>query len=676
MDPARQRLRGPLLLNIMKRSLVFFLTVVALVSTGALFTLDASDAERAQFYHHGVEGALYRDVLGGLPDTINSLFYGSGKCSGCHGVDPNHLASKAGQTFPMEPMPDAWDVNVVDDWRSSIMANSTKDPFWRAKVRHEVLTNPSHAAGLEDKCTSCHAPVGHFAAHHDGAEYYSLLEAITDTLALDGVNCAVCHQQDADGIGTRFSGEMTFVEDTIYGPYGGGKDEYPVQYQPMQSFIGFYPMFGQHMTESESCAACHSLITNSVTLEGEYTGETVIEQATYHEWVNSIYSSGPAQQECQGCHMPQINDPVGIAGGYAWLQPRSPFSLHYFVGANTHMLRMLRNNVDSLDLTATEAQFDSTIDRTLTMLQEQSLDIDAALILDAGLPRVEVTLTNKAGHKFPSGYPARRAWVELKVIGDNGTLFHSGAWNPETGHILGQETTDWEPHHDVISDDNDVVIYELVLGDVNGDVTTVLERAHAHLKDNRLTPQGFSTSHVVYDTTAIVGSANLDPNFNLNSEGVEGTGGDQIQFLLPNGWEENSSLDVECTVWYQSLPPKWVAPTLAIQGDSLIDGFRSLYAEFAPTPEQIATVSFTNTLDNVADIQPPSLRAWPNPSADGMVMIESDAERIGAYTLYDATGRTVEKGECPQSLLRLSLPAAGRYILRTEGTGAIQLLRE
>ena len=119
----------------MKRTLLFLITVVALVATGALLTLEASDAERAQFYHHGVEGTLYRDVLGGLPDTINSLFYGSGKCSGCHGVDPNHLASKAGQTFPMVPMPDAWDVNVVDDWRSSIMANSTKDPFWRAKVR-------------------------------------------------------------------------------------------------------------------------------------------------------------------------------------------------------------------------------------------------------------------------------------------------------------------------------------------------------------------------------------------------------------------------------------------------------------------------------------------------------------------------------------------------------------
>ena len=664
----------------MKRSIVFFLTAVALVSTSALLTLDASDSERAQFYHHGVEGTLYRDVLGGLPDTINSLFYGSGKCSGCHGVDPNNLASIAGQTFPMEPMPEGWDVNVVDDWRSSIMANSTKDPFWRAKVRHEVLTNPSHAAGLEDKCTSCHAPVGHFAAHHDGAEYYSLLEALTDSLALDGVNCAVCHQQDADGIGTRFSGEMTFVEDTIFGPYGGGKDEYPVQYQPMQDFIGFYPMFGQHMTQSESCAACHSLITNSVTLEGEYTGETVIEQATYHEWVNSVYESGPEQQECQGCHMPQIDDPVGIASGYAWLQPRSPFSLHYFVGANTHMLRMLRNNVDSLDLSATEAQFDSTIDRTLKMLQEQSLTLSAELILDNGAPRVSVELLNQAGHKFPSGYPARRAWVELEVRGDNGDLlFHSGAWDPETGHIVGQENVDWEPHHDVITDDSDVVIYELVLGDVNGDVTTVLERAHDHLKDNRLTPRGFTSDHAVYDTTAIVGSALSDPNFNLDSLGAEGTGGDHIQFLLPEGWQENASLTVECNVWYQSLPPKWVAPTLAIQGDSLIDGFRQLYAEFAPTPERIASQSFTTEIQGTetASNTLSRLQAWPNPSSDGMVMVQSsEATAIGDYQLYDLQGRTIEKGTSPSHKLRIALPKAGLYILKTEAGEPLSLIRQ
>ena len=658
----------------MLRASAIALLALLLASASATWQLGAFAPRTVIQTHQGLEYHLRSDVLGGLPDTINALFYGSGKCAGCHGEDPNDLASIAGQTFPMVPQPDGWDVNVVDDWRSSIMANSTKDPFWRAKVRHEVITNPAHAAGLEDKCTSCHAPVGHFAAHHEGAEYYSLLEALTDSLALDGVNCAVCHQQAPDGIGTRFSGEMTFVEDTIFGPYGGGKDEYPVQYQPMQSFIGFYPMYGQHMAESESCAACHSLITSSVDLEGEYTGSTVIEQATYHEWVNSVYESGPEQQECQGCHVPRIDDPVTIAGGYAWLQPRSPFGLHYFVGANTHMLRMLRNNVDSLGLSATEAQFDSTIARTLAMLEEQTLDLSADAILDDGLPRIEVTLENKAGHKFPSGYPARRAWLEVKVTGDdNSTLFHSGAWNPETGHIIGQEDVAWEPHHNVISDDDDVAIYELVLGDVNGDPTTLLERAHAHLKDNRLVPRGFSTTHAVYDTTAIIGAAETDPDFNLNTEGEEGTGADRIQYLLPEGWSSQEALSVECTVWYQSLPPKWVAPMLEIEGDSLIDGFRQLYEDFAPLPERVASTTFDLVINGVQDDIAEALQAWPNPTQDGALTVQGRSI-LGNYQLLDAASRIVEQGRCTQSTLRLHLPANGTYFLRTE-QGHVTLLR-
>jgi len=41
----------------------------------------------------------------------------------------------------------------------------------------------------------------------------------------------------------------------------------------------------------------------------------------------------------------------------------------------------------------------------------------------------------------------------------------------------------------------------MVMADVNGDRTTVLERAASKLKDNRLAPAGFSTTHYTYDTT-------------------------------------------------------------------------------------------------------------------------------------------------------------------------------
>ena len=60
-----------------------------------------------------------------LPVQYNGLFAGSGACVNCHGYDEDGMASttSGGQ-----------DVNVVDDWRASIMGNSGKDPYWIAKV--------------------------------------------------------------------------------------------------------------------------------------------------------------------------------------------------------------------------------------------------------------------------------------------------------------------------------------------------------------------------------------------------------------------------------------------------------------------------------------------------------------------------------------------------------------
>ena len=189
-----------------------------------------------------------------------------------------------------------------------------------------------------------------------------------------------------------------------------------------------------------------------------------------------------------------------------------------------------------------------------------------------------------------------------------------------------------------------MVIYELVLGDVNGDPTTLLERAHEHLKDNRMTPQGFSSGHEVYDTTAVVGAACSTPTSTSMPRGRREVG-PTASALLPDGWDTHGSLTVECTVWYQAIPPKWVAPMLELQGDSLIDGFRQLYAEFAPLPERIATTSFTTVIDAVDEPVMVDLRAWPNPTRDGAVRVES-GQPLGDYALIDATGRTVETGQC------------------------------
>ena len=273
---------------------------------------------------------------------------------------------------------DGVDVNVVDAWRSTMMANAARDPFWRAKVSHEVLVNPAHQAELEDKCTTCHAPMGNFESHFTGQGRYAIASLEQDPLALDGVSCVPCHMQRGDSIGSFFSGQLKLdtLGRPIYGPYA---DSTIFPY-PMEDFVNYTPKFGAQVLDGGLCAGCHTLITETADLNGNLTGDEFIEQATYHEWLNSDFNPDRFQSPdsgitCQGCHVPQLNDDIGvvISANYIFLQPKTPFGRHEFAGANTFVLNMLKQHGDTLVVTATNAQFDSTIARTEVMLRQRSL---------------------------------------------------------------------------------------------------------------------------------------------------------------------------------------------------------------------------------------------------------------------------------------------------------------
>ncbi|MBL0096630.1 MAG: hypothetical protein IPP46_09170 [Bacteroidetes bacterium] len=88
-------------------------------------------------------------------------------CKGCHGFD-----SLGAANVDLNGM----DVNLYDDWETSMMGLAAVDPFWRAKVSHEVLVNPSHANELQNLCTKCHAPLGHYTAFYKGQPHYTLAD--------------------------------------------------------------------------------------------------------------------------------------------------------------------------------------------------------------------------------------------------------------------------------------------------------------------------------------------------------------------------------------------------------------------------------------------------------------------------------------------------------------------
>ncbi len=629
--------------------------VLAASGSALLLILSAAYTPRPEKARYHTQGEMIRFMTGGnLPVGDNGLFIGSGKCAGCHGVD-NAIPPIANLTS------EGVHVSPAEDWRATIMALSARDPFWRAKVAHETSVNPDHAQELVNKCTSCHAPVGRFTALHNGQANYSIEELEDDSLALDGVSCGACHQQRMDNIGQHFSGELFYQGDTLWGPYISSQLDPPLFDFIMTNFVGITPAGHENFPKSETCAGCHSLITHSVDLDGEFTGVDFIEQATYHEWLNSSYNMDDnLQKECQGCHMPRLDEPIIIASGYTFIPGREPFGQHWLVGGNSFMLELMQNRIDELGITANESHFDMVIQRTIYQLQNETATLELTTDdIDGDTARYTVKLSNLAGHKFPSGYPARRAWIEFVVSDDDGNeLFHSGALDNQF-YIIGEDGS-FEPHYDRITSDDQVQIYEMVMGDVNGNPTTVLERAYSKLKDNRLTPLGFSTSHPVYDTTNVVGSALTDPNFNrLN--GVEGSGTDEVHFHIPVEGI-NGNVTVTARLLYQSVPPKWNEELFSVD-HPVINQFEQMYWEEGPDPVQVATASTTSLLVGVPNLNQ-ALTLGPNPSVDGRLQVSARGQQIIEIVVYDVHGQLIRRIPFRRSAGTIQLPdPSGTYLI-------------
>ncbi|MFM9984699.1 MAG: hypothetical protein ACKVOK_05660 [Flavobacteriales bacterium] len=530
-----------------------------LAAFGALYVamIPYSEKEHSCF---GRSGDLPLDSLW---QGSNSEFSSAGTCDHCHGFDDAGLAS-----VDLEGA----DVNLVDDWSSTMMANSAKDPFWRAKVSHEVFINPTLQVEIEGTCTKCHAPLGRFAGIMNGQSEYSIAEMVTDGVALDGVSCLACHRQLPQPEIALHTGNLIFDDDSIaYGPY------FNPLITPMALYSGYTPEQSFHIKDSKLCAACHSLVTPTVDMDGIPTGGEFVEQATWHEWLNSSY---PAMEiSCQKCHMPDLGEQaVKLAAGYD-TPPRTPFSLHTLAGGNVTMLKMMRDNNEELGIFANDAQFNETINATIDNLQQQSLLLEVTEInRTPDTIYVDVKLVNSTGHKLPSGYPARRMTLVLTAEDAlSNSFFQSGGFD-ENQYVDGENPT-FEPHYDIITDEDQVQIYEMVMGDINGDRTNVLLRASSHLKDNRLVPLGFSESGALYDTTEIV--LNI-PDANFNHDPSEGSGSDIIHYRIPtNGY--SGLVHLEAAVYYQSLPPVWLEGILDLETPEA-NAFSAMYANADKAP--------------------------------------------------------------------------------------------
>jgi hypothetical protein len=336
------------------------------------------------------------------------------------------------------------------------------------------------------------------------------------------------------------------------------------------------------------------------------------------------------------------------------------------------MLKLLRDNIEALGLKATAEQFDDVIAKTENMLQNRSIQLQLTSIdRDLDTARFALKIVNMAGHKFPSGYPARRAFVEFLVkTAEGDTVFISGKTDGEY-EVFGQNAT-YEPHYQMINSEEQVQIYELVMGDVNGNVTTVLERAEAPIKDNRLPPLGFSTTNPVYDTTRIAGAALNDDDFNKEN-GTEGTGSDIVYFHVPmdGRWEP---LVVSARVYYQPTPPKWMKEMFELSTPE-INSFRSQFdaADRRPVLMKQATVN-VDGLVATKNAGPKNnfVSLYPTPASNGRIFVQSAQPHT--VEVFDLKGRRLEQFNNKSGNYELRLQGKGVLLLRfTSNPGLLQI---
>jgi hypothetical protein len=314
------------------------------------------------------------------------------------------------------------------------------------------------------------------------------------------------------------------------------------------------PVPSHHVGESRLCASCHTVLVHRLDARGAPIGDEIPEQTTYLEWRNSEYQDeatppGNRATTCQGCHMPRGEDELGnappITTPFATRPPDAPgrpgYRRHALRGGNSYLLRQLADHADWLSSAARPEQLRASADATDAFLTR------SAKLEVAGREALSVTIVNETGHKLPTGYPTRRMWLHIVATDARGErVFESGrhrdgALVDGRGRRLDGPGTIL-PHRTAIESADQVIVWEAVPVDPDGERTHLLLGTAKLVKDNRLLPAGWRADHADAKRTRAIG--------------VEGdadfvAGRDTVTVKLPP-----AAKSVAIELLYQPIPPE------------------------------------------------------------------------------------------------------------------------
>lgn len=342
-----------------------------------------------------------------------------------------------------------------------------------------------------------------------------------------------------------------------------------------------------------------------------------VEQATYLEWLNSSFNNetnpaNPQGRSCQDCHMSDQTyaDEVGALAGPVTtkiaaihddsypdaenlvnhdqlnIRRREKYRRHNFAGLNAWLIEFFKQEADLLGIKKTDYMTGSNnganqslanIHRTARS-RTATIKVNAKPIVfgDRAMIEAAVEVTNLAGHRFPTGVAFRRAFIEFSVMekaedGNERLLWSSGRTNAQ-GVIVDRENEPlpteffdevggaeaYQPHHRMIESEDQVQIYETLVRDSRGKITTSFVRGCETLKDNRLLPQGWTTEGPGGGLGgAYLKATHPNPATATDSDFAAGRDVTLYRIALPPEMR-NRELTVKATLYYQALPPYYL----------------------------------------------------------------------------------------------------------------------
>jgi hypothetical protein len=292
---------------------------------------------------------------------------------------------------------------------------------------------------------------------------------------------------------------------------------------------------------------------------------------------------------------------------------RQDLKRHTFIGMNLFVLTMYRQFAESVFGVETDTNppdgtkdpFDFAIENGTHQIRTETAEVAVTgMAIADGALTARVRVTNKAGHRLPSGVGFRRAFIAFSVLDVGGKVLWASGQSDGNGVILGGDgkplasefTGDWravQPHYGEIDSQDSVQIYEERTVNSYRDeadpdnpdpevrLTTSFLGIGKVVKDNRLLPFGYRTGLLaagkaaaeegtqeweLYDSLLPSSSLPLRPGSLDPGEDPEyrdGSGSDDIVYRVPLAAIPGAAR-VRAELVYQSLPPYYLRDRFAL----------------------------------------------------------------------------------------------------------------